>query len=275
MATQWYWRKDETEQGPVSFKELVAMVRDEVLLEDDPVRPHYSSEWQPSASVVGLFHMAGRKDVLDKWEEERRQRELELLESQQDSNAERQSSHLMTFDDLEDAPDAVEGATHDGTVPSWQARMNEVAAQRASESQEQHKLALADQFAELKQQAAIAAIEKDEAKQLARSRSEAWALFNPWTALTRICSKERLSGSFKVGLTLLVAVLTAVGIHWWSETEQLRFPKSSSASHAVRPFPLYGSCTIPEYAFLLIDSTIAGGIIGYWASRALVNMADE
>lgn len=60
MATQWYWLEQDSERGPVSFQDLVAMIRDCSLDEDDLVRPHYSDEWQKTDTVVGLFSMAKR-----------------------------------------------------------------------------------------------------------------------------------------------------------------------------------------------------------------------
>jgi hypothetical protein len=63
MATQWYWQEQEAVHGPVSFQELVGMVRDRLLDEDDLVRPHYSPEWQTTDTVVGLYPMAQRTPV--------------------------------------------------------------------------------------------------------------------------------------------------------------------------------------------------------------------
>ncbi|MBC8117599.1 MAG: DUF4339 domain-containing protein, partial [Candidatus Saccharimonas sp.] len=63
MATQWYWRAEEMTCGPVSFQELVGMVRDRALDEDDLVRPDYTQEWQTTDTVVGLFYMARRTPV--------------------------------------------------------------------------------------------------------------------------------------------------------------------------------------------------------------------
>ncbi|MDB5347798.1 MAG: hypothetical protein JWP89_6175 [Schlesneria sp.] len=60
MATRWYWRDAEGVNGPISFQELAAMIRDRALNEDDLVRPHYSKEWQTADSVVGLYYMAHR-----------------------------------------------------------------------------------------------------------------------------------------------------------------------------------------------------------------------
>lgn len=63
MATQWYWREQGNEKGPVTFKELIAMVQDRALNEEDEVRDQYSTSWQSAESVVGLFYMARRLPV--------------------------------------------------------------------------------------------------------------------------------------------------------------------------------------------------------------------
>ncbi|MCX7397700.1 MAG: DUF4339 domain-containing protein [Planctomycetales bacterium] len=63
MATNWYWRGNDGEQGPYTFQTLASMLRDKILNEDDLVRPSYSAEWQTTDSVIGLFNMAKRIPV--------------------------------------------------------------------------------------------------------------------------------------------------------------------------------------------------------------------
>lgn len=60
MASNWFYKQDDQEQGPCTFRDLVEMVREEQLVADDLVRPHYMREWQRADSIVGLFHMARR-----------------------------------------------------------------------------------------------------------------------------------------------------------------------------------------------------------------------
>ncbi|WP_417383430.1 DUF4339 domain-containing protein [Gimesia sp.] len=60
MATNWHYKQSDQEVGPVTFRQLVEMVREEQLLPETMVRPDYMDEWQRADSVVGLFHMARR-----------------------------------------------------------------------------------------------------------------------------------------------------------------------------------------------------------------------
>lgn len=60
MATEWYYKLSNEALGPFAFREMVEMVREEQLLPETMVRPHYMDEWQRADSVVGLFHMARR-----------------------------------------------------------------------------------------------------------------------------------------------------------------------------------------------------------------------
>ena len=72
MAVQYHYQKRGKVFGPVSFRELVSLVRDAELSTDDLVQADWEKRWIPAATVVGLFHMAGRDDVLMEWEMERR-----------------------------------------------------------------------------------------------------------------------------------------------------------------------------------------------------------
>lgn len=60
MPSNWYYKQNDQELGPYTFRDLVEMVREEQLLTEILIRPHYMDEWQRADSVVGLFHMARR-----------------------------------------------------------------------------------------------------------------------------------------------------------------------------------------------------------------------
>lgn len=61
MATRWYYSEFGLEFGPVSFSELVRLVREGELREDDLVRSTDEMDWRPAESVTGLFHLARRE----------------------------------------------------------------------------------------------------------------------------------------------------------------------------------------------------------------------
>ena len=61
MASQWFCKLLGREMGPLTFQELVEMVRAGTLTEDDPVRRQGSSEWSAAREVIGLFRAAGKQ----------------------------------------------------------------------------------------------------------------------------------------------------------------------------------------------------------------------
>jgi hypothetical protein len=58
MASRWYCRAFDQERGPISFQELVEMVREGTLTGDDRVRRESSKEWTRAREVIGLFRAA-------------------------------------------------------------------------------------------------------------------------------------------------------------------------------------------------------------------------
>ena len=61
MATEWYWMRQDEEQGPVSFRELAMLVQQRVVNELDLVRTGgLSQKWEKAYRVPGLFYMAQR-----------------------------------------------------------------------------------------------------------------------------------------------------------------------------------------------------------------------
>lgn len=60
MSSAWYYQEDGVELGPITFHELVALVKDGRLGRDDFVRPGYQKQWQRAEDTVCLFEMAER-----------------------------------------------------------------------------------------------------------------------------------------------------------------------------------------------------------------------
>lgn len=273
MATQWYWRDEDDdngdiERGPVSFRELVIMVRDEVLDDIDLVRPHYSPNWQEAASVIGLFQMAGRKDLLAKWEEERRLEELSRQESQIASGPADETAGGIGLDDLEGML-SLAGSLPEGEESAWEVRLREVEAQRTLEEQERTEELVAAQFQQQKDEAIAAAVANQESKAaLSQSR---WG----WLAMPGALPRRILEVGFQLCLITVAVSLVAWGVLSWSETEAMRFPDAQATQFQVKPFPLWGPCRPDVYAFLLLDSVILAGVVAFVGSRLLIRLTDD
>ena len=61
MASQWYCKVLGQQMGPLSFPDLVELVRSGTLKEDDPVRRDGRSQWTPAGEVIGLLRAAAKK----------------------------------------------------------------------------------------------------------------------------------------------------------------------------------------------------------------------
>jgi len=63
MASPWWCRVAGKELGPVTFQDMVQMVRAGKLKEDDRVRRELSNEWIAARDVIGLFRAAQVPDA--------------------------------------------------------------------------------------------------------------------------------------------------------------------------------------------------------------------
>ncbi|NQT12358.1 MAG: DUF4339 domain-containing protein [Planctomycetes bacterium] len=61
MASRWHCMVLGQEMGPLSFQDLVGMIRSGALKEDDPVRREGSSDWTAGRDVIGLFRAAEKE----------------------------------------------------------------------------------------------------------------------------------------------------------------------------------------------------------------------
>ncbi|MFV0445930.1 MAG: GYF domain-containing protein [Planctomycetaceae bacterium] len=251
MATLWHCRRLNTELGPVGFHEMVKLVRAEQLSADDLVREEWNPEWRPAASAVGLFHMAGRQDLVDKWESE--QEELRRQE--------------------EAARLAAEATATEDDEPAWQKRLRDVEAERVALEGEQR----AEREAELAANATRTEIDETLAAALAEIEEREKALQpSRWQRLWgAFANPETASLAFRWLPTLAVPNLIAWQILQWSEVEAQRFPDRQSLSTGMRHFPVWSECDSGMYFFLLFDVMIVGGIAAYCIARILESVADD
>lgn len=256
MATQWLYQARGEKLGPVGFDELVRLVRAEQVGADDLVREEWNSEWRPAALAVGLFHMAGRQDLVDKWEAEQEEQRRREEEARAAETAARGAE--LDFD-----PDE----------PAWMRRLREVEAQRRAEEAEQRD-AMQEELL-----ASRLSIEIDEATAAALAEFEARekALEPTWLArwMGGWASPATLHRVFRWGMTLAVPNLAAAAILNWSEVEAQRYPTRSSAAVATRTFPVWGPCEPTMYFFLLFDAMLFVGVAAYLAARILESLTED
>ena len=63
MASQWFYRIGDEPMGPVTFQDLVRLVREGALTEDHRVRRDMSDQWIAAREVIGLFQAAARQEA--------------------------------------------------------------------------------------------------------------------------------------------------------------------------------------------------------------------
>ncbi len=244
MATQWRYRRDGVELGPVAFHDLVHLVRGESLSPDDLVREDWNEEWRPAALAIGLFHMAGRQDLVDRWEAE--QETLRLAAEAAAARARGEPSDELTAED----------------EPAWQRRLREVAAEQAAGR------AASVTRTEIDETLAAALREVEDRER--ETRASLWTLW-----LRRCTGPAALHRVFRWGLTLLVAHAAAGAILVWSQQQAQRYPDRRRLAEGVRPFPLWGDCDADLFYFLLLDAMALAGLAAYGFARVLERLADD
>lgn len=255
MATTYRYRLFDNELGPVGFRDLVRMVRDETLGADDLVKAHWEADWHPAADVVGLFHMAGRADVLEKWEAETR-----LQANAADGVG------------LDEIPEPPEPIAEENERP-WTRHLREIRTRRELANVE-------------KPEAEDGDVEEAHTQQEIRDTiSEAVAEFERREAAVRpgrirrwkeaAFSSSTMHSMFRWGMAFAAANLIAVGIFSWSEKEALRYPERQQAAVQQQVFPVWGKCSSGEYLLMVTHAMILAGAIGYGTARGLESFCED
>jgi len=233
--------------GPVSMPELVRLVQSDTLTADDLVKADYDDEWIPAAAVVGLFHMAGRDDILKVWEEEQRLK----LEAEMDTSQ---------FPDTDEDLDGEE-------MPEWKRRMAAVEAERIARERELEAELKEERDAEkLSETLASTISEADQAAADKEARRKNSLLY-------RLSASIWLRQLFRLSIAALMAYLVLTAIWKWNMLEAQRFP-IRGVETLPNTFPLWGICSSKTFQMLMIDTGIVSGILGYGIAVGIERYTD-
>lgn len=309
MATNWYWRQGEQEEGPVSFRELALMVRDRVLNEDNLVRPDYSKEWQTADLVVGLFYMAGRVAAL---------REAQQAPAAEESVAAIDAceevdvlAESRVTTDTADVQQPLPWTEKDYTLHAFNVSVEGVAPPDPDDSNlpapSDGRLAAAIEEAtyawDLRHPAPM---EQEPPTQPAReSRFVMFVVAPLYRVITRlgnlaaslvgvclrlgqvaglgalclwierVVSRRTLTTGFRYASSISAAVLTGWIVSIWSDYETIRYPDPAWIEAGKRVFPLVGPCSPLEYYFLLFDLLVVVGVAAYFGAKLVEQLADD
>jgi hypothetical protein len=255
MATTYHYRLFETELGPVGFRELVHMVRDGTLGADDLVKADWEADWHPAADVVGLFHMAGRADVLAKWEAETR-----LQVNAADGVG------------LDEMPERTESVEAEIETP-WERDLRDIQSRRELADAEKSEAEMGDVDAAHTQQEIRDTISEAVVEFERREAAGRPGRIRRWKEAA--FSSSMMHSIFRWGMAFAAANLIAVGIFSWSEKEALRYPERQQAAVQQQVFPVWGKCSSGEYLLMVAHAMILAGAIGYGTARGLESFCDD
>ncbi len=268
MSVEYHYQNAGRISGPVTFRNLVRKVRDGDLTVDDLVKPDWEEHWTPAAALVGLFHMAGRDDVLAKWEAEQQLK-----------------SDSLQLSAIPDSEISVQNSLYEQDTPpetDWGARAVELQEQelvqqrkdyqrRQDKREGEQSLSSPHSSARLANHisAATNAIDhrskRHSPSRLARFFDKTQTLFHD----------EMLHRWFRWGSTFVVANVVGIEIVRRSIAQMQRFPQSGLQPSIPTSFPFWGECSPTLFFVLLLEAMLFAGIIGYWGARGLEQLVDE
>ncbi|QDT33347.1 DUF4339 domain-containing protein [Thalassoglobus polymorphus] len=245
MAVEYHYRLNGEIHGPITFRELVMHVREENLSTDDLVKADWDSQWIPAAAVVGLFHLAGRDDVLAIWEAEQQERQASI-------------AVVGTNEDPTQA-----ASPEVGRFPRIPGSLDRSQILNTFEDDR-------DDFDLTREIANVAAEALNE-------RS-----FKPKSLRRKIADASRSLFStavlyrwFRFGSAIVSANLAGILIVNWSIANMQRFPKPGQSQTFPHEFPFWGECTPILFITLLVDTMLLTGFLGYWAARGVELILDD
>lgn len=239
MKTTFYYQRSGQTHGPVHFNDLIELVRSDRLEVDDQVKADWQSEWNSAGEVVGLFHIAGREDVLSRWKEKIQSKARQALKQ----------TDAMNEVDLESLHIADSSCGNYRDTLDEHRSFSKVPGSHTCEIHEDSPSILS----------ASQAVLDDSSP----------AINDPQP------TENLLQQLFRFGVAIGTSNMTAYLIFRWSERELYRFPQGSRSVTASHLFPFYGFCSQFEFALLTIDAMLISGALGYGAAKVLERITEE
>ncbi len=209
-----------------------------------------------AAEVVGLFHTAGRDDVLEKWKREQKERRRrELLESEEEEGLDLDQLEILlnAESSLESRDDAL------ARLEQAEAEQLEKLRQLRTLSQEE-----SSDHENVNQTIDAALLEREEREQRRQQKS-----------IISFLTVGTLQSMFRIAMAVGVANLVTFLVFSWANTEMQKYPDIRTTSAEMKVFPLYGKCSETEFLFLMFDTMIVSGIAGYGLARGLEFFVDD
>ncbi len=262
MSVEYQFQKEGRVSGPVTFRDLVRKVRTGNLNVDDLVKSDWEDHWMPAAAVVGLFHMAGRDDVLARWEAEQQSTvdSLQLSAASHSTNSPQESL----------------------AQPDWGAKAMELQEQELDEQIEEFKRRQEDRRSEVSyatlhnsQKLANHISAATTAVDLRKKRGTSSKTVMFFTFLQSFSHDETLHRWFRWGITFIVANVVGIEIVRRSLAQMRQFPQSGLQPSIPTSFPFWGECSPTLFFILLVDVMLLAGVLGYWGARSVEQLVDE
>jgi hypothetical protein len=262
MATRWYFKQKQQEHGPISFHELVVLVKDGILSEDDLVRPEYQRTWQTADTAVGLFNMARRVPReqlrLGPSEKEATASVSEPIGAGDACSDESEASDLQQWFQEQLAATPLSGTVGDDLV-------GQAAGLKPSGDPGDFDPPTTPQRG-LWQSVVAAAVARIDARHddHAAGKHRWWHVRGWWIASCARANRT-LRFAYRCGMSIGVASLTWSLLQQAHITEAMRFPGWQQETGTM-VFPLLPGLSPAEYTFLAWDLAVVMAVVGYAAA---------
>ncbi len=290
MATNWFWRDGEVENGPVSFHNLVILVKDSVINEDTLVRPEYDREWQYADTAPGLFNMA-RRVPRERLSGNQQSNQGEAPVGANVVSPEGTAAQTNVLGDPEDLGRWLQGQLSDvldgsdlvdgsGLLITSGEHPDSHGGNQASESVLESVPAIdgadfgqsfvsgqdgSDLSGDSRMLSAIeAAAEHHDRRTNAGQEIRSWRAFRWLRGPNTPFQQSWIRHGFRWVVAFGMAWLAGSMVNSWAAQESMRYPGFKSQT---RTLPLVGECSLDEYAFFTWDFVLGVGIGAYFIAR--------
>ena len=313
QTNQWYFRVGDEELGPVTFRELVELVRCGVIGDRDFVRSFWNETPQRVESVIGLLYMSRQPPVATLEQTETPQTvvdQLAAVEIEERGDRNERPEWLQRLLELQtslNSKAAFQGAPTDIRAEPSDTGTGEPAEDSSHPAEIEYEPDREEQTSakhlgqgsgsggsaewDATMGAALSHLGQEQTAPK-KLRGFVWSTSGRILGAVRnmVTSERFLSRMFRVGSMIGVAAVVGMSVEQWSLTESKRFPGRSgqlrranqpsrpgqeNAEVQIRIFPWIGKCTSSEYLLLSVNAMLLSGLGAYGIAAFLESRIDD